>query len=484
MVNLISGKKSFIKFDEQFPVYNWLYPMKGQDLDVITHQKLFGAVDVSRVRNRALYFHIPFCETICTFCTLNRGLGAPGDEAIELYVQALIKEIRIKAAYESITSRPITAIFFGGGTPTTLTAGQIRRIGAAIHDNFDLSALEEFTFEMEVKSIDEEKVVAMRDIGVNKARFGLQTFDPVYRELFNITATLDQTYEAAELLKSYFDYTSFDIIYGMHGQTIEQLSTEIQRAVDLGTETIEFYPITNVVTQASLHHGYVRRDLQPLSFMTKMAYSVYLNEYIRACGFQQHNGNGFYRVPEGQDFASTFVSRDYTNVYNSFFWAHYDDDLIGFGNSAISQTGVYTVMNDENRATYTRSLLDHNDFKINVTVADDIPYEKGIVFRLPYFGWLEKGRVEWDKVPAEVMTKLGDLIGEGLVVEKDTEYQITELGWLWYVNMMYHLSPASDQRILDDFVDHKSKIRGITDGNRAMDLPLLDIGRVPAGVSR
>ncbi|MDX3630110.1 MULTISPECIES: coproporphyrinogen-III oxidase family protein [Streptomyces] len=472
MVKLLPGK-TLMKFDEQFPVYNWLYPMKGQELDVTSHDKLFPSLDVDRIRDRALYFHIPFCETICSFCTLNRGLGKPGDEAIELYVQALIREIQIKAKYESVTCRPIKAIFFGGGTPTTLTAGQIRRIGKAIHDHFDMSVLEEFTFEMEVKSIDEEKIVAMRDIGVNKARFGLQTFDPVYRELFNITATLDQTYEAAALLRRYFDYTSFDIIYGMHGQTIEQFSREIQSAVDLGTETIEFYPITNVVTQASLHHGYVRNSLAPLSFMNKMAMSIYLNQYIRASGFQQHNGNGFYRIPDGEQPDPNFISRDYTNLYNSFFWSHSDDDLIGFGNSSISQTGAYTIMNDENRATYTRNLLDKSDFKINVTQADGIPYEKSLVFRLPFFGWVPKSRLEWERIPQEFKDKLGNLIAEGLVVEEAEEFRITELGWYWYVNMMYYMSPASDQKILDDFVALKSRVKGITDGERRMTLPVI-----------
>ncbi|MER5688155.1 radical SAM protein [Streptomyces sp. NPDC002205] len=466
-MKLLPGK-TLIKFDEQFPVYNWLYPMKGQELDVTSHEKIFPGLDVGRIRDRALYFHIPFCETICSFCTLNRGLGTTGDEAIELYVQALIKEIQIKARYESVTCRPIKAIFFGGGTPTTLTAAQIRRIGKAIHDHFDMSQIEEFTFEMEVKSIDEEKVVAMREIGVNKARFGMQTFDPVYRELFNITATLDQTYEAAALLRKYFDYTSFDIIYGMHGQTIEQFSKEIQSAVDMGTETIEFYPITNVVTQASLHHGYVRNNLKPLSFMNKMAMSIYLNQYIRACGFQQHNGNGFYRIPEGRQPDPTFTSRAYTNLYNSFFWSHSDDDLIGFGNSAVSQTGAYTISNDENRATYTKNLLETGDFRMNLIQADDIPYEKSLVFRLPFFGYVPKSRLEWDRIPQEFKDKLGNLIAEGLIVEDTDEYRITELGWYWYVNMMYYMSPDSDQKILDDFVALKDRVRGITDGERRM----------------
>src|SRR5206468_10839179 len=119
-------------------------------------------------------------------------LGSTGDEQIETYVKALIREIRLKGKYAWAGARPVRTIFFGGGTPSTLTPGQIRRIGRALHDNFDLTMIDGFVFEFEVKSVTEEKCAAMREIGVNKVRFGLQTFNPVYRELFNITATLEQ----------------------------------------------------------------------------------------------------------------------------------------------------------------------------------------------------------------------------------------------------------------------------------------------------
>ncbi len=472
MINLMPGR-TLMKFDEQLPLYNWLYPMKGQELDTVTHQQLFTNVDTSYVRGRALYFHIPFCDTICTFCTLNRGIGHTGDEAVEAYVQALLREIQIKAAYPSVTGIPITAIFFGGGTPTILTAGQIRRIGAAIHEHFDLSVLREFTFETEVKSVTEEKCSAMRDIGVNKVRFGVQSFDPVYRKLFNITASLEQTNAAVALFRTYFDFTSFDMIYGMHGQSYEQLSRDIEAAVDLGTETMEFYPITNIVTQAPLHYGYAKRGLAPLSFIEKMSMTIYLNQYLRASGFQQHNGHGFFRLPPDPVREPWFISRQYTNVYNQYFWAYHDDDLVGFGNSGISQIGKYTVMNDENKVTYVKSLLETGTFKINVSVGDDVPYERGVVLRLPYFGWIEKDRILWDRIPYDLKGRLDRLVQERLIVEDDTEYRITELGWVWYVNMMYFLSPETDQRILDDFVALKYRTTGISDGDRRM-LPVLE----------
>lgn len=472
MIDLVSGK-SLLKFNEQLPVYNWLYPMKGQDLDTVTYQNLYQNLDISITKSRGLYFHIPFCDSICTFCTLNRGIGHTGDEAVEHYVQALLVEIALKTKFTSVNSVPVKAIFFGGGSPSILSAHQIRRIGSAIHNNFDTSQLEEFCFELEVKSVTEEKCQALRDIGVNKVRFGCQSFDPTYRELFNITATLDETYAAVALFAKYFDYTSLDMIYGMHGQSIEAFSSDIEQAVGLGTETMELYPITNIVTQAPLHHGYARRGLEPLSFMQKMSMTIYLNSYLRACGFQQHNGHGFVRLPSDHKPEPHFITRSYRNIYNEYCWAHHDVDLIGFGNSAISQVDKFTVMNDENRASYTKRLLFDRDFKINLSVADGFPWERGIVLHLPYFGWLQKSRVEWSEIPTEMVEKLQRLVQEGLLEEDSEEYRITELGWIWYVNMMYYLSPQEDQRILDDFVNLKDRTRGITDGERRM-LPILN----------
>ena len=473
MINLVPGK-SLMKFDRQLPFYNWLYPMKGQELDTVTHHEFYSGIVTDSVRTRALYFHVPFCETICTFCTLNRGLGNTGDEQIEAYVQALLREIRLKGEYAALTAIPIRAIFFGGGTPSVLTADQIRRIGAAIRDSFDLAALEEFTFEVEVKSVDEEKCAAMREIGVDKVRFGLQTFDPVYRELFNITATMDQEHAAIDLFRRHFEYTSFDMIYGMHGQTFEQLSRDIENATAMGTATIEFYPITNLVTQPPLHSGYASRGLQPLSFVDKMAMTIYLNQYLRASGFQQHNGHGFLRLPDGAAPGPYFISRDYLNLYNTHTWSYHDDELIGLGNSAVSQIGKYTVMNDDNRATYTKGLMDANDVKIKLSVGADIPYERGIVLSMPYFGYLQKHRIEWDRIHPEIIDKLGRLVEQELLVEDADEFRVTELGWVWYVNMMYYLSPATDQAVLDDFVALKRRTKGLTDGDNRM-LPLLEV---------
>jgi coproporphyrinogen III oxidase-like Fe-S oxidoreductase len=477
-VRLIPGK-TLMKFDSQLALYNWLYPLKGQEREPGGFRPAYGELDVTGVRSRALYFHIPFCETICTFCTLNRGLGAEGDAAVEQYVQALIKEISIKSELDAISAVPPRTIWFGGGTPSVLTPAQIRRIGQAIHDNFDLSGLEEFAFEMEVKSITAEKCEALRDIGVNKARFGLQTFNQKYRKLFNITASLDQTYHAVETLGRYFPYCSFDILYGMHGQTMDELAGDVQQAVDLGTATCEFYPINHLATQNSLHAGYQAAGLRPLHYVEKMAMTTFIGQYMRAASFKPYCGYGYVRLPDPEA-ETDFVSNRYSNVYHEHCEGYYDNDLVGFGSSGISQSLDVTIMNDPSRSSYIRNLAD-GDIKVSVIRADHIPYERGVVLGLPYHGSIRKDRIRWEKIAPDIKSRLAELVGEGLVEERADQYVLTELGWTWYVNMMYYLSPLSEQRQLDDWVDLRSRNKALTDGDRRM-IPVSPVS--PASAER
>jgi oxygen-independent coproporphyrinogen-3 oxidase len=477
VIELIRNARTLLKFTEQFPVYNWQYPVKGQDLGTFSYLPVYEDLDAAETKQRAFYFHVPFCETICTFCTLSRGIGREGDREIERYTQALIREIQLKSKLEWVSAVPPTAIWFGGGTPSTLSADQLRRILTAIRSYFDLSRLTEFTFELEVKSVTEEKCAVMSELGVNKVRFGLQTTDPLYRKLFNITATLDQTYAVAALLGRYFPWRSFDIIYGMHGQSYEGLSRDLNNAVAIGTETIDCYPMNHLATQSSLHSGYAAAGLSPLSYLDKMAMTSYVNRFLRAASFRIYNGHGYVRLLDPTDETPGGYTRRYRNEYNTLsFASHWDDDLVAFGSSGLSQSGAWSIMNDPNRASYTANLLDSDALQVRAAKAERVPYERGLVVRLPYEGVIDKGRVPWDRINPAVVQKLGHLIEEGLLVESTDQLQVTELGWLWYVNMIYYLSSERDQRILDQLVKVRGRNSGLTDGERRM-LPISPVTR-------
>jgi len=247
--------QSVIKFNHQLPVFNWFYTF-ACDEDLIEDRLApYLTPKKTEVLRRAIYIHIPFCETICNFCPYQRGKYT-SDPEVEQYVSALVAEIDFKRNF--LGRCDVDAIFVGGGTPSLLSPRQIEVLGQAISRNFDLHRLREFTFEVEVKSVSRDKLQAMRDIGVNRISFGVQTFSEEYRALFSLDATRHQIVDAAALLNSMFSYPNVDLLYGMAGQDPGQLYSDINSAVSLQRTTVDVYPINNLSAPRSMRRAIER----------------------------------------------------------------------------------------------------------------------------------------------------------------------------------------------------------------------------------
>jgi oxygen-independent coproporphyrinogen-3 oxidase len=372
---------------------------------------------------------------------------------IEHYTQALIREIEWKARFQSLCEVPVEAIFFGGGTPSLLSPEQILRIGQVIHTHFNLSRLKEFSFEIEVKSITREKVAALRAIGVTHARFGLQTFNTFYRDLFTLTATLDDIYAAVELLRANLPYTSFDILYGMNGQTEEEFLRDLEQAVALGTHTIDVYPIDNIVTQVALHRASDAAQLPPQPAFKRLTMNILLNAYMRSAGFLPHNGHGYVRAPAEELHKQPVVTDYYSFRYHEHVYGHDDREVVGFGVSAISSMKGYTITNGSGRNKYIKALLAGDVW--DLTLSTHLPAadaSRAVILHLPYHGFVEKARVRWTEVHPETLQALDEILKAGLIAEKPDRYELTQVGWYWYVNVMYYLTPKREQRLLNRFI--------------------------------
>jgi len=459
----LQAENGLMKFDAHLPIYNWIYPVAGQETIRMDKDRLYGSIEYEHITSRAIYVHIPFCETICSFCPFIRGLYN-GDEIVEAYTRALITEMDLKARYPSVTGAPIGAIFFGGGTPSLLEPEQIIRIGTTLRKHFDLRQLKEFSFEMEVKSVTREKLLAMKEIGVTHARFGLQTFKPTYRDDFTLTATLDQTHRATEMMNEILPFVSFDILYGIDGQTIEEFAEDIESAVAMKTTNIDFYPINNLVSQIRLHKSFDKRGLRPTSALQKFHMNMYLNAAIRELGFLPHNGHGYVRASKEEIARRPVVTDSYKFQYHEHVYGYYEQDLIGFGNSAISQTSHFGIRNLEGREDYIKDLLQKGTWREKVVEHPPF-HEKGLAFRLPYHGSVEKRLIQWDRIPRETTETLDRFVAAKLVEETETSYRLTQVGWYWYVNLMFLLSPAADRAVLGEFIESRLNDPGRRDGN-------------------
>ena len=203
-----------------------------------------------------LYIHIPFCRSRCSYCDFATGIYQ--GELAERYVTAVVEEIAGSANIGS----SVDTIYFGGGTPSLLTPAQLDRILSALHKHFEVQPDTEVTLEMNPGTVTPAQLRAFRELGINRASFGAQTFDDAELAKLGRSHTSVETLETFQNLRAAgFDNVSFDLIAGLPGQTLAHWQKNVDRALALEPEHLSFYLL-------EVHSGtpladHIRRGLQP-----------------------------------------------------------------------------------------------------------------------------------------------------------------------------------------------------------------------------
>jgi oxygen-independent coproporphyrinogen-3 oxidase len=432
-------------FNKDVPIHNWYYPLAVENLDIAPKgvRQFFDLVGHDRSVRRALYLHVPFCETICSFCPFVRK-SAADNEFIETYFSRLLLEIRSKS---ELNANKITAIFVGGGTPSLLSEQQIEKLGSTIADCFDLSDLREFSFEMEVKSVTRRRLAALKAIGVTNVRLGVQTLQNRTRELFDLTASAYEAKSALATAMEYFDLVSADMLFSFDGQTVEDLNTDLKDIIATGVPLIDLYPLNPVVSQTRLHKRARRLNLFAPTASMRHHYRVVATGVMSDAGYVPHNGHGF--ILDGSTSAAA-VAGDYHFDYHEHVYGYKEYEILGFGANAISNvrgmslqnTGsIHQYIRDVSEFTLPRAMLGHPDKYSRES--------RPLIFRLPYFGTVEKEKVDFLNVYPETIEGILALIQRGLIEDVGKEFRMTELGWLWYANCMYFLLPQHEKKMID-----------------------------------
>ena len=155
-----------------------------------------------------IYIHIPFCKSRCSYCDFATDVYRDVD-TVERYVIALISEIS-SAEYKGPSA---DTLYFGGGTPSLLTSAQLERIVIEIHRNFDVTADAEITLEMNPATVTPDTLTEYRESGVNRASFGVQTFDDRSLRVLARGHDADDARKTYALLRDAgFSNISFDLI--------------------------------------------------------------------------------------------------------------------------------------------------------------------------------------------------------------------------------------------------------------------------------
>lgn len=183
-----------------------------------------------------LYLHIPFCAAICNYCNFNRGLH---DEGLRRrYVDALIADIRHQAAPDVAAD----TIFFGGGTPSLLEPGEVRRILAACRESFAVAGDTETTLEANPESASVEALEGYRAAGVNRLSFGVQSFhDAELKRLGRLHSSATARLAITRARAAGFDNLSLDLMMWLPGQSPTDWLASVDALIDVGPDHASLY---------------------------------------------------------------------------------------------------------------------------------------------------------------------------------------------------------------------------------------------------
>ncbi|RHX84079.1 oxygen-independent coproporphyrinogen III oxidase [Leptospira stimsonii] len=238
---------------------------------------------LDKVRNRlspedsslSLYLHIPFCETLCSFCGCNTSI-TKNHTVEDPYIQSLLGEFEnYLAAVPEIGQRELKELHLGGGSPTYLSEKNIEFLLDSILKKMNVSSKPDFSLEVDPRRTRETQLKVLHDFGFRRISLGVQDFDPEVQRLINRTQPFEMTERITEVSRSIgYNSVNFDLIYGLPKQTLDSMKRTIEKTLELRPDRIAFYSYAHVpwikaaqrlFTEADLPSGTEKRELYEVS---------------------------------------------------------------------------------------------------------------------------------------------------------------------------------------------------------------------------
>ncbi len=193
----------------------------------------------------SLYISIPFCPTRCSYCSFVSHSVEKTKKLMEPYTQNLVKEIEHTGKIAKNLNLRLESVYFGGGTPTTLTAEQLQRLLTAVKENFDLSSCIEYTVEAgRPDTVTREKMDVLKKSGVTRVSINPQTFNDEVLNNIGRRHTSEKTLEAFKIAREAgFDNINMDLIAGLSGDTLESFERTLDIVNELNPENVTVHTL-------------------------------------------------------------------------------------------------------------------------------------------------------------------------------------------------------------------------------------------------
>jgi oxygen-independent coproporphyrinogen-3 oxidase len=238
-----------------------------------------------------LYLHIPFCRKRCKFCYF-RVYTDKNARDVETYTEALLKEVALYSRLPLVGGRPLQYVYFGGGTPSYLSATQLHGLMTRLKEILPWDGAEEVTFECEPGTLQQHKLEALKEMGVTRLSLGVENFD------YNILEYNGRAHHTEEIYRAFgwardlkFDQINIDLIAGMVGESWDNWRDCVAKTIALSPDSVTVYqmelPFNTVFSQELRLVG--RDEPGPFSvadWPTKRAWVSYALDEMTKAGYQ------------------------------------------------------------------------------------------------------------------------------------------------------------------------------------------------------
>ncbi len=403
------------KFNVAVPRYT-SYPTvpfwNHENFTVEGYIKSLGNAYWESCKEVSLYIHLPFCESLCTYCACNTRITK--NHSVELpYIDYLLKEWSLYL--RRLPGDPIIReIHLGGGTPTFFSPENLQLLLRGILKDFTVAERPQLSFEGHPGNTTTSHLAELREIGFNRVSFGIQDFDLNVQKLINRMQSFEQVKAVTEKARELgYESVNFDMVYGLPGQSNESVQETLKKVIELKPDRIAYYSYAHVPKMKPAQKSFENELPNPEE---KYGYSLEGQKAFNEAGYVEV-GMDHYVLPTDE-----LLEAQRNGVLHRNFMGYTPFTsklLIGLGVSAISDSWSGFAQNEKTIPSYYDK-LDRGEFPISrghLHSADDLFIRKHILNLMCNF------QTEWQ---AEEFFKYG------LYFNHDLLSELSDLGYIHY----------------------------------------------------
>lgn len=434
MVNLPSLPELIKKYDVPVPRYTSYPTMPYWQTGSFTidawSQAVRRAFDESNdTKGISLYIHLPFCESLCTYCACNTRITK--NHSVEItYIRSLLKEWEYYI--RMFGKKPlIRELHLGGGTPTFFSPENLKWLISYILEETNIHPEAEFSFEGHPNNTTQQHLQTLYDLGFRRVSFGVQDLDEKVQKTINRIQPFENLESVTNIARA-IGYTSisYDLIYGLPFQTNTTVTETISKVLTLRPDRVSFYSYAHVPWIKPGQRGYEDADL-PSDVVKRTLYETGRMLLLDA-GYEDI-GMDHFALPHDSMFKAQRLGKLHRNFMG--YTTNQTDLLIGLGTSAISDAKYAYAQNLKKVEDYRNTIGAGTlaIFKGHLQTALDLKLKTCI---------LEvacSGKITLSTIPNEhlddILKELQNLESEGILASSDDGFQVTEPGRIFIRNI-------------------------------------------------